>query len=126
MTTLATHTDPDQLDMLELLADDSTPLGKVHMADFRSACYDDALAHDGWVHPSRVSAIMRARFGEFDPRSFSARWAPACGRDGFLDKTDVLAPIDPAHSKGNGGKSVFLRRWRTHSSAAASAPHTSQ
>lgn len=115
MTTLATHTDPDQLDMIALLADEATPLGKVHMDDFRAACLADARAHDGWVHPSRVSEILRGRFGEIDPRSFSARWAPACGPNGFLDKTDVLAPIDPAHSKGNGGKSVRLRRWRTDS-----------
>ena len=33
-------------------------------------------------------------------------------RGWFLDKTDVLAPIDPTHSKGNGGKAVRLRRWR--------------
>jgi hypothetical protein len=110
--------DPDQADFLDLLADDRTPLGKVAMEDFREACWADALAHDGEVHPSRVSAILHARFGEIDPRSFSARWAPACGKHGFLDKTDVLVPIDGEHSRGNSNKEIRLRRWRDWPAAA--------
>ena len=113
MTTLATHQiDPDQLDMLALIADDRTPLGMVRMDDFRAACRADAEAHDGWVHPSRVSALLHDRFGEINPQSLSAKWAPACGPNGFLDKTNESAPIDPTHSRGNGNKDVLLRRWR--------------
>lgn len=115
MTHLATHDldlDPDQLDLLSLVADTQTPLGSLHMTDFKVACYADACSNDGWVHPSRVSAILTRMVGEFDKRSFSAKWAPACGPDGFLDKTDVLAPIDGTVSKGNANKSVRLRRWR--------------
>lgn len=37
---------------------------------------------------------------------------PACGRDGFLDKTDVPCPIAGKGSRGNGGKSIFYRKWR--------------
>jgi hypothetical protein len=102
----------DEPDLLDLLADDRTPLGRLRMEDFRDACQADADAHDGWVHPSRVSALLHQRFGQIDPRSFAARWAPACGSNGFLDKTDVLADIDPAHSRGNGNKQILLRRWR--------------
>ena len=111
MTTLAALpvADPDQL---ALIADDWTPLA-VDFADaFRAACHDDARAHGGLVHPSRVSALLHERLGDFDPRRFSASWAPACGRDGFLDKTDQSEPIDPGVSKGNGNKLVRLRRWR--------------
>jgi hypothetical protein len=102
----------DEPDLLDLIADTCTPLGKVRMDDFRAACHADALAHDGKVHPSRVSALLHQRFGEIDPRSFSAKWAPACGPDGFLDKTDELADIAPEHSRGNGNKKILLRRWR--------------
>jgi hypothetical protein len=102
----------DEPDLLDLLADDRTPLGRIRMEDFRDACRADADAHGGWVHPSRVSALLHQRFGEIDPRSFAARWAPACGKDGFLDKTDVLDGIDPEHSRGNGNKQILLRRWR--------------
>ncbi len=113
MTTLATRpVDPDQLDMLSLIADEVSPLGKVHAADFKAACLEDAEAHSGWVHPSRVSALLHDRFTEIDPRWLSAMWAPACGPNGYLDKTDELAPIDPTHSKGNGAKDVRLRRVR--------------
>ena len=102
----------DEPDLLDLLADTVTPLGLVRMNDFRQACHDDAKAHDGDVHPSRVAELLRERFGEVHPQSFSAKWKPACGPDGFLDKTDRLAPIDPRFSKGNGNKQVPLRRWR--------------
>lgn len=111
MTTLAARPvdDPDQL---ALIADDLTPLGRPLAEAFRDACQADAAAHDGWVHPSRVSSLLHRQFGDFNPRQFSASWAPACGRDGFLVKTDVLADIDPEVSKGNGNKRLPLRRWR--------------
>lgn len=112
MTTTLATSPVDEPDLLTLLADPYTPLGKLRMADFWTACWEDAKANDGWVHPSRVSARLHDRHGDFDPRSFSAKWAPACGRGGFLDKTDVPAPIDPTHSKGNGNKCSVLRRWR--------------
>ena len=102
----------DEPDLLALIADEVTPLGKPFADAFRDACRKDAEAHDGYVHPSRVSALLHSAVGDFDPRRFSAMWAPACGRDGYLDKTDMLAPIDPTNSRGNGGKSVRLRRWR--------------
>lgn len=102
----------DDPDLIDGVADTITPLGLIRMADFEEACRADADAHGGWVHPSRVSAILHARFTEIDPRSFAAKWAPACGPDGFLDKTEMPAPIDPTHSKGNGNKLVRLRRWR--------------
>ena len=114
MTTLAAIPVCDgQLDMLTVIADNDTPLGQLHRDDFRAACWQDASAHHGWVHPSRVSLILFNRFGEINPRWFSAQWAPSCGPKGFLDKTDVEAPIDARLSKGNGGKTVKLRKWRT-------------
>lgn len=113
MTTLATHDlEPNLLDELALIADSQTPLGKPFADAFRDACETDARANLGMVHPSRVSALLHAAVGNFDPRRFSAMWSPACGRDGFLDKTAELAPIDPTVSKGNGNKMVRLRRWR--------------
>lgn len=102
----------DQLDLLDLVADNVTPLGSLHRDDFRAACMVDAAHHQGWVNPNRVHAILLDRFGEVGPQWFSSQWAPACGPKGFLDKTDVKEPIDPTHSKGNGGKEVLLRRLR--------------
>lgn len=114
MTILAAQpVDPNQLDLLTAIADVETPLGSLRAADFRAACWEDATANHGWVHPSRVSLILFNRFGEINPRSFSAQWAGACGPKGFLDNTDQYAPIDARLSKGNGGKRVRLRKWRT-------------
>ena len=111
MTTLAVRP-VDEPNLLALLADEVTPLGKSFADAFRDACREDADAHDGWVHPSRVSALLHESVGDFSPQRFSAMWSPACGREGYLDKTDTLAPIDPEHSRGNGNKDVRLRRWR--------------
>ena len=105
--------DPDQLDLLSLVADNDTPLGQLHRDDFRAACLSDAATHGGEVHPSRVSLLLHNRFGDVNPRWFSAQWAPACGPRGFLDMTDVEAPIDARLSKGNGNKTVLLRRLRS-------------
>lgn len=113
MTTLATHPlDPNQLDLLTAIADTETPLGSLRAQDFRDACETDASRHEGWVNPNRVSALLHERFGEIKPQWLSAQWAPACGPKGFMDKTDVEVPIDPKHSKGNGNKSVPMRRIR--------------
>lgn len=111
MTSLSTRPveNPDEL---ALFGDNWTSLGKPFADAFRDACKADADANDGWVHPSRVSALLHKEFGDFNPRQFSASWAPACGREGYLDKTDRKAPIDPSVSKGNGNKDIKLRRWR--------------
>lgn len=114
VTILATRpVESEQLSILDLVTDVETPLGQLHAKDFREACERDAAEHDGWIHPSRVSLLLHNAFDEINPRALSAQWAGACGRNGFMDKTDVWAPIDARLSKGNGGKSVRLRRLRT-------------
>jgi len=118
MTALATHNlDADQLDLLALIADTETPLGK-HFADaFRDACRAEAdIAGDfdgdnpagpfGWINPNRVRERLIDR-PDYEPRSYSAKWSL-----GFLVKTDRDVQIDASHSRGNGGKSVFFRRWQ--------------
>ena len=113
MTALAHDAlDADQLDLLALVADTDTPLGSLHADDFRAAC--EATQHEGVVNPNLVSAWLHARFGEINPRWLSAMWSSACSRKGFLDKTDEWLPIDPTHSRGNGGKRVRARRLRNY------------
>jgi hypothetical protein len=113
MTTLATHptADPHQL---ALIADDWTPTRKPFTDAFRDACRAEADAHGGWVNPNAVRARLIAEFGEdgYNPRQLSALWSSSCGRDGFMDVCrDVLVPIEGPGSRGNGGKSVPMRRW---------------
>lgn len=111
MTALATHPleDPDQV---AIFADGWTVFGKPFADRFRAACEAEALAHDGWVNPNNVRARLLTE-GDFDPRQYSALWGTACSRDGYLDKTDQLVQITGEGSRGNGNKSVRLRRWRT-------------
>ena len=114
MTTLATHDlDPNQLDLLAAIADNESPLGSLHASDFRAAC--EAVADsDGWVDPNLVSKRLHDTFGEISPRWYSAQWAGACGKNGFMDThREVLVPIHAARSKGNGNKSLPMRRLRS-------------
>lgn len=115
MTTLATQpVTGDQLDLLDAITAIDTPLGSLRFEDFKAACIADGEAHEGWVNPNRVSAILHDRFGEIGPNAYSGMWGPSCGRgpNGFMDKSDVEVPIDPKYSKGNGNKGIKLRRLR--------------
>jgi len=105
----AAPVDAAQMSLLDEITDTGSPLGSLHRADFEAACRADGAANGGVIHPSRVSAILHARFGELNPRALSAQWAGACGRNGFMSKTDTWLPIDPTHSKGNGAKAVRAR-----------------
>lgn len=112
MTTLAAvPVMDDQLDLLNLITQKSSPLGKLHADDFRAAC--EAVEYEGIVDPNLVSAWLHARFGEVKPQWYSAMWAGACGPKGFLDKTETWVPIDGTYSRGNANKRVQLRRLRT-------------
>lgn len=109
MTTLAASpVDANQLDLLDIVAE----AGSLTRADFEQACRAVADA-DGWVNPNLVSAWLHAKHGDIDPRWYSAQWAGACGRNGFLDTfRDIQVPIDGSRSRGNGGKTLPMRRLR--------------
>ncbi len=113
MTTLAaTPVCDGQLDLLNAIADNTSPLGRLHRDDFEQACR--AVADDArWVNPNLVSAWLHTRWGDYSPNWYSAQWAPACGPNGFMDThEDFLVPIDGRHSRGNQNKSVAMRRLR--------------
>lgn len=105
--------DPDQLAMIAddgSIDDDANPTDLFPVL-FREACLTEAEAHDGWVHPSRVTRRLKAN-PDVNTRRISAMWSVATGANGYLDTTDEHAPCDSAVSRGNGNKSVRLRRWR--------------
>lgn len=110
MTTLATQP-VDEPDLLALLADTVTPLGKPFADAFRDATETEGRAHDGWVNPNRVRGRLLDH-PDYAPRQLSALWSVACARDGWLDKTERLVPIEGEGSRGNGNKKVPLRRLR--------------
>lgn len=116
MTTLAARpvSNPDEL---ALFADPWTSLAKPFADAFHDATLADALAHDGEVDPNRVRLALLDHDG-FNPRQLSALWCTACAADGWLDKTDVTVPIAGEGSRGNGNKSVRLRRLRAYRKAS--------
>lgn len=110
MTSLATSP-VDNPDELALFADNWTPVVKPFADRFREACKAEADRNHGWIDPSLVRARLLADGPIENPRQLSGLWSASCGRDGFMVKTDVWVPIVGAGSKGNGNKSVPLRRW---------------
>lgn len=110
MTTLNTSPveDPDQL---ALIADHWT---RPDFAEsFKDACRTEAELHDGWVNPNNVRRRLLDH-PEYEPRRYAASWAGACGREGYLTtERGVLVPITGEGSRGNGNKSVPMRRWRS-------------
>lgn len=111
MTTLAAH-DVEQPDLLALIAEDPTPLRVNFPEKFRAACEVEARSHGGWVDPNAVRLRLLDE-PDYNPRQYAALWAPACGRDGFLDKTEVPVQIAGEGSRGNGNKSTVWRKWRS-------------
>ena len=113
MTTLGTHPveDPDQL---ALIADEWTVTRQMLAVEFRFACFMEATESRGWVDPNRVRARLIRAFGDenINKRQLSALWSTACARDGYLDNTEQWVQITGEGSRGNGNKSVRLRRWR--------------
>jgi len=110
-TDLGTHPveDPDQL---AIFADEDLERGLLAL-EFLYACRCDADAHEGWVDPNRVRARLLASLGpDINKRQLSALWSTATARDGYLDNTDERVQITGEGSRGNGNKSVRLRRWR--------------
>lgn len=111
MTTLSTHPVPNP-DQLVLFADPFTATGKQFADKFEAACRAEADLCGGWVDPNAVRLRLLDE-PDYDPRQYAALWGHACGRDGFLDKTDVPVQIAGRGSRGNTNKSTVFRRLRS-------------
>lgn len=112
MTTLSAYSPTDeQADLLALVADEHSPLGKPLADAFREACEAEAAEHGGWIDPNAVRARLM-HHPAYEPRQYAALWSASSGRNGFLVKTDRLTPITGAGSRGNGNKAVPYRKLR--------------
>lgn len=111
MTTLATHP-VDEPDLLALIADEQTPLGKLFADKFHDACQAEAQMSGGWVDPNAVRLRLIDE-PDYNPRQYAALWSTATARaTGYLDNTDVPVRIQGEGSRGNGNKSTTFRKWR--------------
>jgi len=111
MTHLATHPGPNP-DELTLIADPYTATGKPFADKFEAACRAEAALCGGCVDPTAVRLRLLDE-PDYNPRQFAGLWGHVCGRDGFLDKTDVPVRIAGRGSRGNSNKSTVFRRLRS-------------
>ena len=97
MTTHLAARPVDEPDLLALIADEHTPLGKPLADAFRDACKAEAeragsfdgespAGPVGWVNPNRVRLALLDH-PSYEPRQYAGLWSVACSRDGYLVKT---------------------------------------
>lgn len=103
----------DAYDLLELVADAESPIGRTDVDAFLDACRRDAMAHDGLVSVNRVRALMDGR--DIEHHRYSAFWARFTGKDRPMVKA---TPADgqvwetcEGSTSGNDGRPYRLRRW---------------
>lgn len=111
--TLTLATRPvDEPDLLALIADEQTPLGKPFADKFRDACESEARMCGGWVDPNAVR-LRLLDDPDYNPRQYAALWSTATARKtGYLDVTDIPVRIHGEGSRGNGNKTTVFRKWR--------------
>ena len=111
----------DEPDLLTLIADTQTPLGKPFADAFRVVCQREAeLSGDfdgvspagpvDWVNPNRVRLALLDHVS-YEPRQYAGLWTASCARGGFMVKTDRPVLLAGEGTRGNTNKSTVWRRW---------------
>lgn len=103
----------DAYDLLALVADPESPVGRDDVAAFLDACRRDAMAHDGLVSVNRVRKLMDGR--DIEHHRYSAFWARFTGKGRPMVKADGWEVCEGSTS-GNDGRPYRLRRWAGASS----------
>lgn len=100
--------DDDTADLLTLVADESSPIGRDVPDLFLDACRRDAMAHDGLVSVNRVRMLLADR--DIPPRRYSAMWSNFTGAGRPMVKSDEWETCEGSTS-GNDGRPFKLRVW---------------
>jgi hypothetical protein len=110
MTTQPTWSasDDETNDLLTLVADATSPIGRDAPDLFLAACRRDAMAHDGLVSVNRVRVLMAE--ADVEPHRYSSFWSAFTGRGKPMVKADAWEPCEGSAS-GNDGRPYRLRRW---------------
>lgn len=95
-------------DLLTLVADEDSPIGRDVPAMFLAACERDARAHDGCVSVNRVRSLLADV--DINPRRYSSLWSAFTGRGKPMVKTGEWETCSGSES-GNDGRPFVLRRW---------------
>lgn len=103
--------DDPTADLLSLVADTDTPLGRERYEAFLVACAADATTHGGLVSVNRVRAALSVDgVLQVEPRAFSAMWSASTGLGKPMVKTGAWETCSGSTS-GNDGRPYPVRRW---------------
>lgn len=108
MTAHFAPVDEPTADLLSLVADVESPIGRDVPALFLAACRRDALAHSGYVSVNRVRALLAGE--DIPPRRYSSLWSAFTGRGKPMRKSGEWETCQGSGS-GNDGRPFALRRW---------------
>ena len=106
--------DSDTADLLSLVADTESPVGRDAVALFLAACEADAAANDGVVSVSRVGAALPEDLTSTE--RYSSFWSAFTGRDKPMRKVTIqdglpLWEVREGSRSGNNGKPFRNRIW---------------
>jgi hypothetical protein len=106
--------DDDTADLLAMVADAESPVGRDAVAAFLAACEADAANHGGIVSVSRVGAALTE--AGIEHHRYSSFWSHFTGhgkpmRPATTADTDPPWEIRRGSKSGNNGKPMRLRVW---------------
>lgn len=105
--------DSETDDLLALIADVESPVGRDVPALFLAACERDAATHDGLVSVNRVRALLADE--DIPPRRYSSLWGHYTGPGrpmvkAYTDGQPLWETCQGSPSR-NDGRPFQLRRW---------------
>lgn len=100
--------DDETCDLLSLVADCGSPIGRDDPEDFLAACRRDAMAHNGEVSVNRVRFLMSD--AGIEPHRYSSFWNTFTGKGRPMIKADRWETCEGSTS-GNDGRPYRLRTW---------------
>lgn len=114
--------DDETADLLSLVADPDSPIGRDAPALFLAACESDARAHGGQVSVNRTRALLVN--ADIEPRRLSSFWGHFTGPGRPMVRTGRWEVCAGSYSR-NDGRPLPTRRWvglphsPTHTAAAS-------
>lgn len=101
--------DTETSDLLHLVADTESPVGRDAVELFLDACRIDAKHHGGVVSPSRVRALMAG--ADVEHHRYSSLWAAFTGKGKPMRRLPGQFEECTGSTTGNNGRLYPLRKW---------------
>ena len=102
-------TDDDTHDLLSLVADTERPTGRDMVAEFLTACENDAKANGGRVSVSRVSAALPDDITSTE--RYSSLWSAFTGKGKPMRRVPGEVDVRQGSTSHNNGRMGPAREW---------------